>query len=69
MNVDPMNNDTTSVGRSSTERRPDADNQQGEIFTENHINSREVDNVIEEMEQSQLSSTNLYISFFYSQSS
>jgi hypothetical protein len=69
MTVDPMNNDTTSVGRSSTEQGLYADNPQGEILTENHTNSPEVDNVIEEMEKSQLNSTQWYISFFYSQSS
>jgi ureidoglycolate hydrolase len=69
MNVNPINNGTASVGRSSIERRSYAYNQQGEILTQNHTNSRQVKNEIDEMEKSPLSSTHRYISFFYSQSS
>jgi len=65
MTVDPMNNDTTSVGRSSTEQGLYADNLQSEVLTENHTNSPEVDNVIEEMEKSELSSTQWYICLLF----
>jgi len=64
-----MNNRTTSVGRPSTARRTDAGNRQSEVFTLNYTNSREVDNVIDKLEKSPLSSTYWYISFFFSQSS
>ena len=64
MNVDSMNNGSTSVEHSPTEQYPSVNNQQGGNSTQNQPSSEIIVNVTKQVMMSPMTPTPLYISFF-----
>ena len=64
MNADSMKKDATSAEYSSVEQHPNVDNQRQENSMDNHINSEEIVSTVDRMEQTPMTPSTLYISFF-----